>query len=432
VTPGAYKSSGCVFLAKLNPAGSSLVFSTFVSGTQSNACVLSGVLSIDSGGNSYIGLSPHILKINSTGTGLVYDRMLDGNLGAGLFDLVTDLSGNVFVGGSTLSSDFPITVPCFQSVAGAPTALTDFILRLDASGGIADGGYLPLPANSNRSGVVLKMDSAGNFYTVHDEQGGIGPVARKFTPGAGSPGPLRCAANAGHFGKAPVAPGEIISLFGDGIGPDQAANLTLDASGKVANVLANTQVFFDGIPAPLLYAQSRQINAIVPWEFQGRKTTEACVVYAGAKTNCITLPVSDVSPGVFRIHPGYLAALNEDSTINSPDNPAKRGSIVTLFLTGSGPSVPPQADGEVTQGAPPSADAVRMSFIIFSGGFMEIPIAIPFDVVWHGAAPALVSGVEVIQIRIPIGFAFQDVTLTMQSSTGAVFHDSGFINIVTQ
>jgi uncharacterized protein (TIGR03437 family) len=269
------------------------------------------------------------------------------------------------------------------------------------------------------------MDSGGNFYTVYNAPIGV----RKFTPGAGSPAALRCVANSGHFGKAPVAPGEIVSLFGDGIGPDQAANLALDASGKVANVLANTQAFFDGIPSPLLYAQSRQINAVVPWELQGRKTTEVCVVYVGAKTNCIPLPVSEMSPGFFRIRPGYLAALNEDSTINAPDNPAKKGSIVTLFLTGSGPSVPPQADGEVTQGAPPSADAVKMSFTIFSKGF---PIEVPLEVVWHSAAPALVSGVEVIQIRIPIGYIFQDVSLTMQSSTGTVFQDGGSIYVAPQ
>jgi len=52
-------------------------------------------------------------------------------------------------------------------------------------------------------------------------------------------------------------------------------------------------------------------------------------------------------------------------------------------------------------------------------------------VVWHGASPALVSGVEVIQIRIPIGYIFQGVSLTMQSSTGTVFRDGGMINVAS-
>jgi uncharacterized protein (TIGR03437 family) len=190
----------------------------------------------------------------------------------------------------------------------------------------------------------------------------------------------------------------------------------------VVKTLANTQVLFDGISAPLVYAQSRQINAIVPWQLEGRSTTEACVVYAGAKTNCITLPVSEMSPGFFRIRPGDLAALNQDSSINSPENPAKQGSIVTVFLTGSGPSVPPQEDGEVTQGVRPSALAVKMFVTFFLNPFntREIPI----EVLLHCPAPALVSGVEVIQFRAPLGTPY-GVSLTMTSSTGELLLGDG-------
>src|SRR5262249_52082767 len=158
------------------------------------------------------------------------------------------------VSGSTLSSDFDIPGTCFPLVAGVPVPGTSFILRLDASGATADGGYLPLSFNSSRSGLLLRSDSSGNLYAVDTEDGKA--VARKFTAGASSAAPLslRCVGNAGHLGKAPVAPGEIVALFGNGLGPVQAANLELDASGHVAKTLGNTQVLFDGVPAPLLYA----------------------------------------------------------------------------------------------------------------------------------------------------------------------------------
>ena len=432
VTPGAYQTTGCVFLAKMNAAGSRLIYSTFVSRQAGPypiwGCTTDG-LSVDFTGSSSVAVSPHILKINYDGTTLMYDRSLDD---AQVFDLTSDSSGNAYVTGSTAAYSFPIPAPCFVSIAGVPTPGADFILRLDASGAIADGGYLPFPPDTSRRVSLVRLDPNGNFYIVDPEAGET--TARKFTPGLRSSllVSLRCVVNAGHLGKAAVAPGEIVALFGDGIGPAQAASMELDASGKVTKILGNTQVLFDGIPAPLLYAQSRHINAVAPWELKGRKTTEACVVYAGVKTNCITLPVAEISPGLFRIGEGGVVALNEDSTVNSPQNPAKKGSIMTVFLTGSGPSIPPQEDGEVTQSVLPSALTVKVSSIQFFGSAIAVySVETPAEVLLHSPAPGLVSGVELIQFRVPlVGFA-ESLYVTMQSSTGDVFSDGGALYVFT-
>src|SRR5205807_1896602 len=71
----------------------------------------------------------------------------------------------------------------------------------------------------------------------------------------------------------PVAPGEIISRYGQGIGPAAAVAGQLDSGGRMPTTLAETQVLFDGRPAPLFYTWAYQINVQVPYEVAGRKTT---------------------------------------------------------------------------------------------------------------------------------------------------------------
>ena len=436
VTPSAYQSTGYLFLTKMNPTGSGLLYSTFLAVSGGNVTGLG----VDLAGNGYVATPDRVLKVNATGTQLVYDLALTGNRGFAFWDMVIDPSGDAFVVGSTFSSDLPIPATCFPLLAGVPVASKEFILRLNSAGKIVDGGYFPLAPDFYPEFTVLRKDSSGNIYAADVEGGGSAEsalpnaIVRKFAPGSVTPGPvrLRCVANGAHLGKSAVAPGEIVGLFGDRIGPDQAANLQFDSSGRVASVLGNTRVFFDGIPSPLLYAQSQQINAVAPWGIQGRMTTEICVVYLGEKTNCIKAPVSEVSPGFFRIPSGTIAALNEDSTVNTTDNPAKPGSIVTLFVTGTGPSIPPQSDGEVTQGVQPGAVAVEVDFLRNNGRLGGISLEeVPIEVVFHGPAPALVAGVEVIQVRVPLGLAFS-VQLSIRSSMGGSLADTAAIRLVSQ
>jgi len=90
--------------------------------------------------------------------------------------------------------------------------------------------------------------------------------------------------NEGFFPLGTVAPGEIVSIFGAGLGPDQpvTANFRLGDFGTWPTTMGGTQVLFDGVPAPMLYASANQINAVVPYEVkraghendgQGRRRT---------------------------------------------------------------------------------------------------------------------------------------------------------------
>lgn len=109
------------------------------------------------------------------------------------------------------------------------------------------------------------MDASGNALIPSD----TAILTRRNILAPAPPGPT-CVVNAAHYRMEAIAPGEIISILGPSIGPDQPAAFQFDSSGKVPAILANTRVLIGGLPAPLLgdapglVQGAVQINARVP------------------------------------------------------------------------------------------------------------------------------------------------------------------------
>jgi uncharacterized protein (TIGR03437 family) len=203
--------------------------------------------------------------------------------------------------------------------------------------------------------------------------------------------------NGATFQPGPVAPGEIVSLFGSAIGPPTPALLTLTNPRLVANSLEGLQVFFDGVPAPLLYASAQQVNVVVPYSVSGKSSTELQLEYLGVASNPVTLQVAATAPGVFSITGsgvGPGAILNtRDGTVNSALNPAARGDWVSIFATGAGVTNPGSVDGIV------AALPLPVPIANVSATMGGLPCALNFE----GAAPGLVSGVLQINAQVPAG-----------------------------
>jgi uncharacterized protein (TIGR03437 family) len=93
-------------------------------------------------------------------------------------------------------------------------------------------------------------------------------------------------------------------------------------------------VTFDGQLAPLLYADTGQVNAIVPFAVGSKASTTSFVVTnAGQTLGPYQLTVFPAMPGVFAYDKDVTwetAALNQDGSVNSPTNPAGAGSVVTI------------------------------------------------------------------------------------------------------
>jgi uncharacterized protein (TIGR03437 family) len=206
--------------------------------------------------------------------------------------------------------------------------------------------------------------------------------------------------NAATYVTGPIAPGGFVTLFGSGLGPQQGVQPQASLLSPFPTQAAGVEVTFDGTPAPLLWVQDAQINVVAPWSLTPGQTTQVCVIYSGAKTNCLTWPVVQTAPAVFTSDGVHAVAWNQDGSINSGANPAALGSIVTVFATGLGPITPPQADGAVV-GLPLPINVlpVTAGFIVENPPF-GATILNPFEVTYAGPAPYLIAGASQINFRL--------------------------------
>ena len=212
--------------------------------------------------------------------------------------------------------------------------------------------------------------------------------------------------DAGSFKGNGVAPGELVSLFGASVGPDTAvSNSGFDpATGALPTSLAGITVTFDGIPAPLIFTSSTQINLQVPYQVAGHANTVVVVTNQGGGSDPVTVPVLTAQPGLF-VQTGttQAIALNQDNSINSSSNPAVKGSVVTLFATGAGVVDPPVQTGKPALVSPLSgANNVAVTIggadakVIFGGltpsfvGLMQVNVFVPQTSLTGNAAVELI------------------------------------------
>ena len=150
-----------------------------------------------------------------------------------------------------------------------------------------------------------------------------------------------------------------------------------------------------GQPAPILYASKNQINAVVPFAapFEGNVTV--AIIRPGVTIGSLTTTAVASAPGIFSLDGtgvGQGAIFNQDGTLNTRDNPALAGSLVTIYVTGLGPLAPSPMDGSI-----PTAPTVKAALPV------QVYMPAPFDVSYAGDAPGEVEGVQQIKIQIPGG-----------------------------
>lgn len=228
------------------------------------------------------------------------------------------------------------------------------------------------------------------------------PVTARATDGsvtvAGAPGsgPRLLAQGVLHAASlrdGAVSPGGIVTLFGSGIGPSQAQT---PASPPAATELGGVSVRFDGLAAPLLYADPGQINAIVPFAIAGRTRVTLEVLHRAALVASLELENAPAVPAIFTQDgsgAGPGAILNQDGSLNAWSRPAAAGSIAVLFGTGFGETSPSLRDGEVVGGVLP---ALKLPVDVTVEG-------LPAEVLYAGPAPQLVAGVFQVNFRLPPG-----------------------------
>jgi hypothetical protein len=250
-TPGAFQTSfnggDALFVAKLNPQGTALVYSTYINGASGNG------IAVDSAGNAYVtgeastlnfpttpgafqtapyGFDTFVTKLNATGSALVYSARFGGNFDDFGRAIALDAANNAYITGWTVclapTCTFP-TVNAFQPNYGG--GYNDaFVTKINSLGSALvystylGGGQIINATDDWGEGIAV--DSAGSAYVTgytyapdfpvtsgayDTSRAGLDAFVTKFTPGGAS---------------------LVYSTFIGGPGREQGQGIALDASGN--------------------------------------------------------------------------------------------------------------------------------------------------------------------------------------------------------
>ena len=200
--------------------------------------------------------------------------------------------------------------------------------------------------------------------------------------------------NAASFAAAAISPGELVSIFGQNMGPTPGMGGQVVA-GELSTGVGSVEVLFDNVPAPLAYVSAGQVNAVVPYEVTGKQTS-LVLSFQGVPSAPLVLNTAQASPGLFAANSEGAAqgvVFNTDGSPNSSNNPAPAGSIISLYGTGAGVLNPPGITGLIAVAGVQEAIAGSVSVTI--GGFKAAGIE------YAGPVPGSVEGIFQINVAIP-------------------------------
>ncbi len=295
----AVDGQGSVYIAD---SGNNRIVQLTAAGTASTFAKIDGPLAVavDASGNIVVADTTQIWTLASDGTA------------SSLIGGLTSPSGLAFASdGSLLIADTGANVIRQLDTSGVLTVIAG-----TGSAGLSGDGGLALAAQLNAPGGVA-MGANGTILIADSGNNRI----RALTPSDVAPDTAAISmVNAASLATGPIAPGEIVTVFGTGFDP------------------ANTQLLFNGQPATVFYTSAAQINALAPASLAANSSTNMSIVVDGATLASSLVPVVTAAPGIFTVSggTGQAAANNQDGSLNSASNPAARGSAVSLYATGQG------------------------------------------------------------------------------------------------
>ena len=274
----------------------------------------------------------------------------------------------------------------------APNGVIITIAGNGMQGYSGDGGPAA-SAELNRPNSVA-VDSSGNIIVADTQNNAIRSIQ-----GVGSGPSIAAVTNAAsNLADGFIAPGEIVVLYGTGLGQAQLAVATVGADGLYDTQLAGTTVLMNGIPAPVIYTSATQVSVIAPYGITG-SLAQLTATFQNRTTPPFSIPVAASAPSIFTSDStgkGQAAAINQDGiTLNSASAPARRGDIISLYATGEGQTTPAGVDGKPASLPLPHPN---LAVTVTIGGQNA-------QVQYAGGAPGEVAGLMQINVQIPPGIA---------------------------
>jgi fibronectin type 3 domain-containing protein len=244
----AYHGMGDIIVFKLNPAGSALVFSTYIGGSSWD---YGDSLAIDPSNNVYVTgqtassadypttngaydttfnggqFDLFVLRLNASGSPLDYSTFVGGSNFEFIGHIAVDASGNAYVTGMTVSNNFPTTPGAYDTTYGG--GYESFLFKLNSTGkGLVYSTYVG--NNGDDTGNDVALDKAGDAYVTGQTDSinfptSPGAYCTTFNAGVGTDGFI--------FAVNSTGKGLIYSSFVGGTNSDTGNGIALDAAGLI-------------------------------------------------------------------------------------------------------------------------------------------------------------------------------------------------------
>jgi len=238
----------------------------------------------------------------------------------------------------------------------------------------------------------LRVEVAGALMTIR----AIGTDGKEFDRASlaiPALSPRQPLVNAASF-TPEVAPGTLVSIFGEGLASEiaQASSLPLPTE------LVRSTISVNDVPLPLIYASPSQINAQLPSSVVGRAILRVATTSGSAE---VPVEIVETAPAIFA-----SGVRHANGTAVNAANPARQGEVLVLYMTGL---------GRVNNGPPagqpaPLAPLLRVLAPV-EARFADIPVTPSFA----GLTPGLV-GVYQVQVEVPAGLS--DATFALRVLSG--------------
>ena len=367
------------FVTKLNPAGSALVYSTYLGGSGSD---YGTGIAVDSSGSAYVtgytgskdfpvvspiqpklvstGDDVFVTKFNPSGLALVYSTYLGGGGEDAPNALAIDQTGNVYITGRTNSSDFPLTNP----IQNTRVAFDMFVTEINAAGSATlFSTYIGGAASESGRGIAVDQlgnihvageGASTNFPVVKPLQGANGGGASTqdalvmlFGNAAPYTGPVITTVSDNLIEGGAVAPGGWFYIKGSGLADVQRIWGGSDFADPAVlpTDLNGVEVLVNGAPVPVYFISPGQVNAQAPSDVSGTMTVQ--VFRLGLGSNTLTVPVTQLQPSIYNYQVGgksYAAALfldyslSGDPAVTPGTHKAKPGDVLQLYCAGLAPA----------------------------------------------------------------------------------------------
>lgn len=368
--------------------------------------IASVAVQLNSGNATVLAQVTNIQTATPLGTYTFHLAGISGTLPAS----VSIASGNNQTGATGAALAQPLVVQLLDSNSN-PLALAGITVQFQPSNATV-GSATAVTDSTGKASTTVTLGSAAGAASVNIVVGSLAPVTANFTAtSSAASGPaITQIVNGATFLAGPVSPGVFVTLKGTDLGPTTGIVGGAGSNNTFPTSLGGVQVFFNNVAAPLVYVSATQINAIVPYEVAGQTSVPVTVEYQNATSAAQTVQISATALGLFsqNFGSGQGDILNQDNSVNSSANPAKRNGIVVLFGTGEGVTNPAGVDGLLATSVYPKP----LNPITATIGGVNAPV------LYYGAAPTLVAGVLQVNVQIPEGVPDGNAAIQLFEGSG--------------